>query len=247
MPAWIYLHFVIDEIRSGKRDTLDLEGLPNGLFQYYAQYWKQWREKDEQLWDGLVLPMMASLAAAQEPVALKTMMAWTGIEAKVPSLDRLLNTDLRPFVISASVRDVRQYRLGHASLAEFFSGQVNREELDLSEVQFANELMSATNEAHGKITSYYLSRWGGLGRALETFERLTDLDETDFYGIRYMAAHLELAGRHEELHHLLAISNLRIERTFKWNDGLLGLLARALRLRSNCNPSPAGVVSRAVA
>ncbi len=76
---WIYLHFVIPEIERGERSPLDLDKLPEGLQEYYAGYWDRWRKADK--WYELYLPILTTLAAAQEPSTLERILDWAGIVA----------------------------------------------------------------------------------------------------------------------------------------------------------------------
>jgi hypothetical protein len=41
--VWVYLHYVVVDIETGGRSPLLLDDLPEGLWQYYAFYWSQWR------------------------------------------------------------------------------------------------------------------------------------------------------------------------------------------------------------
>lgn len=45
--VWIYLHYVVHEVERGERSPLDLDALPDGMTQYYARYWRRWRDEDE--------------------------------------------------------------------------------------------------------------------------------------------------------------------------------------------------------
>ena len=50
--VWIYLHYVVSEIDQGTRSPLDLEALPNSVWQYYAERWRKWRDRDKTAWYG---------------------------------------------------------------------------------------------------------------------------------------------------------------------------------------------------
>ena len=63
--VWIYLNYVVYEIELGGRKPLDLRALPNGLTQYYANYWMKWRDKDEELWNGSYFPILSTLAVVR--------------------------------------------------------------------------------------------------------------------------------------------------------------------------------------
>ena len=80
--VWIYLHYVVAEIEAGRRSPLKLEELPRDLWQYYADYWKRWREAHGQTWGSVDLPLLTTLAAAQDSLTLDALLALAGIDRK---------------------------------------------------------------------------------------------------------------------------------------------------------------------
>ena len=85
---WIYLHYVVAEIEAGRRSPLKLdELLPTNLWQYYADYWKRWRESHGQTWDSVDLPLLTTLAAAQDSLTLDALLALAGID-RAPDVSR---------------------------------------------------------------------------------------------------------------------------------------------------------------
>ena len=80
--VWIYLHYVVAEIEAGRRSPLKLEELPRDLWQYYADYWKRWREAHGQTWDSVDLPLLTTLAAAQDSLTLDALLALAGTDGK---------------------------------------------------------------------------------------------------------------------------------------------------------------------
>ena len=82
LGVWIYLHYVVAEIEAGRRSPLKLEELPRDLWQYYADYWKRWREAHGQTWDSVDLPLLTTLAAAQDSLTLDALLALAGIDRK---------------------------------------------------------------------------------------------------------------------------------------------------------------------
>ena len=73
--VWIYLHYVVAEIERGERLPLRLDDLPKDLWQYYADYWKRWRDSHGQTWDSVDLPLLTTLAAAQESLPLDALLS----------------------------------------------------------------------------------------------------------------------------------------------------------------------------
>jgi len=198
--VWIYLHYVVGEIERGKRSPLDLEALPEGLWQYYAQHWARWREKGE--WYDTYLPLLSTLAAAQEGLTLPFLCTLAGVEAR-PELRRLLDERWRPFLAVEKEGDGRRYRLYHASLREFLDGQVDFGQSTEAEQSLARELATAAREAHGRIADRYLTAWGGLEAGLPGLREPEKRGIDGGYGLRYLVAHLEGAGRVDDLHRLL--------------------------------------------
>ena len=70
---WIYLHFVIHEIERRKHELQQLDGLPDGLTQFYTDYWTGQRATDMGRWYQLYLPLLATLAAAAEAIPVENL------------------------------------------------------------------------------------------------------------------------------------------------------------------------------
>ena len=199
---WIYLHFVIPEIEEGKRSPLDLDKLPEGLPEYYAGYWARWREDDK--WYKLYLPILTTLAAAQEPSTLECILDWAGVVApdyEKLKLRRILKEKWRPFLAISGEGEEEKYRFYHATVREFFEGKAKHNGPMATENDFIIELSQATKERHRIIAERYLARWGGLEKGLP--DLVNKRDEDNGYGLRHLAAHLEASGQDDELHRLL--------------------------------------------
>lgn len=218
---WIYLHFVVFEIEDGDASPLNLNALPDGMAQYYARYWKKWRDKDEEQWYRTYLPLLATLAASQVAITAVLLAEWAGVKMPELMLRKLLNENWRPFMTISGQGAHTSYRFYHASLREFFQGQVKRKKLDSSterpedslgnltaaDESILDELATETRRAHYRLVERYLTYWGGLANGLPDLmkdgRRLLD----EGYGLRYLPVHLEAAGRVADLHRLLALEN----------------------------------------
>jgi hypothetical protein len=201
---WIYLHFVVHEIERGERSPLDLETLPDGMAQYYARYWKRWRDEDEDKWYAVYLPLLSTLAAVQEAVIAERLAEWADVKLPLPQVCHLLNERWRPFLARTGQGEDTRYRLYHATLHEFFEGKVDQDDPKLAaELAFIDELVTATHQAHNRLAERYLSAWGGFGDGLPGLRDPAVRDLDDRYGLRYLAAHMESAGRIDDLHRLL--------------------------------------------
>jgi hypothetical protein len=203
--VWIYLHHVVHEIEQGERSPLDLEALPTGVWQYYAQYWFAWREQDEAAWYQKYLPLLATLAAARDALSLKQLCSLAGVEES-PKLSRVLRAEWSPLIQESEMGGTRRYRLYHASLKEFLSGQaVDSDSMLRGQQCLADELAEAARQAHLRIVDRYVEAWGGLEAGLPRLADpvMRDLDER--YGVYHITTHLEMAGRVEDLHCLLKV------------------------------------------
>src|SRR5262249_27492571 len=90
---WMYLHFIVHEIKSGERSPWDLGGLPNGLTEYYKEYWKRWRKTQSKEWYRLYLPLLGLLAAAREPITAEQIVEWLSKTIEVQPLRALLREE----------------------------------------------------------------------------------------------------------------------------------------------------------
>ncbi len=187
---WMYLYHVVREIREGRRAPLDLERLPEGLVGYYAEYWGGWREKKD--WDRLYAPLLAGLAAAGEPVPLEYLQRWLGLQGDAYRLRRLLQEEWAAFIYKTE----EGFRLYHASLRDFFRGEMTPERLTVADQRLVEEMAGRTREAHRRIADHYLDLAGG------DWGRLAGADGG--YGLRHLGAHLAGGERWEELHALVA-------------------------------------------
>jgi hypothetical protein len=203
--VWVYLHYVLADLeaevaaaaRKNRPAALELDDLPDGLWRYYARTWLRWRDRPDEFYD-IDLPLLATLAAAQEPTSAELLRELAGI-APFPRLRRLFTGRWRPFLAQEGAEP--RYSPYHASVREFLEGGGDVEAPTPEERDLAAELADAWRMAHARIADRYLTAWGpGLGGLADPASRALD----GGYGLRNIAAHLELSGRGEEVHRLLA-------------------------------------------
>lgn len=234
--VWIYLYFVVQEIRRGECLPLDLTALPDGMMHYYAQYWQRWRIQTKEnehainpKWYQIYRPLLTMLAAAQEAVTIEQLLEWTKVNEPADLLRWYCEEQWRAFLIVTEQGQKRYYRLYHATLREFFAGHIEQEH---SSVQppIVKELAEATHAAHSCLVYRYLVSWGGLEDGLPGLRDPARRDLDERYGLRHLAAHLDAAGRIGELHHLLRTEWVRFEdvpyRRQGWRNWLDKLLAK---------------------
>ncbi len=166
--VWIYVRYALQHAAG---DTLDPDTLPEGLWAWYHRFWRSWADAHAADWHGVQLPLLATLAAAREELALAELCRLAGVEPAVPELPAAW----RPYLIVSRDRP-RRHRLYHASLSDFLHGRSAME--DSAEQDFADDLADATRAAHSRIA---------------------DLTLGDGDDLVHLAAHLRHAERYDEL------------------------------------------------
>ncbi|TAH48544.1 MAG: ATP-binding protein, partial [Chloroflexota bacterium] len=222
--VWMYLQYVLDEIQRGWRHPLELENLPNGLVGYYLAYWGDWRAgrnqrgKGESEWYALYLPLLTTLAAAQEPIPLDTLIAWAGVNESQYRVRNLLREQWRAFITEREEKDTPlRYILYHASLRDFLTGKVKMDALATADGNFIDELREGTRAAHQRIVKNFAERCRG---------EWTDLIP-DEYARRYLTLHLDGAEQYDILRELVAWSDAwakaRYDKEESWSGYLTDL------------------------
>ncbi|MFC8512189.1 hypothetical protein [Streptomyces sp. NPDC057257] len=200
--VWIYLHYVLADVVRERR--VDLDVLPDGLWAYYARFWRRWRGERREEWYGTFLPLLATLAAVQQDVTADLLATLAGTDGG-PALTALLDEDWLPFLAVDEVGGERRYRPYHASVREFLEGRLDRTGRRAMDVALAREFEQAVRVAHGRIADRYLRRWGSLEHGLDRLLTGSEGRLDGGYGLRHLAAHLAGAGRHGELERLLRL------------------------------------------
>ncbi|WP_322014449.1 ATP-binding protein [Paraburkholderia sp. J12] len=224
--VWIYLHYVIAEIERDHRAPLDLARLPDGLWQYYGEYWWPWLMVPKV--DEFNCRLLCTLSAHEGDLTADFFCKLWG-ESDASRVDALLTGDWRPFVSVAGGKDgaPQGYRLYHASLRDFVHGRVDDGKLGTQQQKLVRMLASETRKAHKRLADYYLDGWGGLDAALRALSDPHEPGAGDDHGMKYVTAHLEMAGQASDLHKLLDLRGV----TTVWPQDLGLLLRDLLRFR----------------
>ncbi|MEU4280720.1 hypothetical protein ACFY8X_21250 [Streptomyces tanashiensis] len=199
--VWIYVRYVLEAMWLDRPSSGGLDDLPYGLWSYYASHLRDWRG-DEHWRDGL-LPVLATLAAAGEPLSAETLAALAGAPEDLTR--EWCQSRLRPF-LSTTAGTPRRFEIYHASLREILTGATPalaaaRPDEQLS---WAEVLGPATTAAHARIGDWYLTRFGGLDGDLEILAGDPALaEDDDGYALRHLTGHLAQAGRWADLHRML--------------------------------------------
>jgi len=138
---FIYLYYILPEIRAGRFQKGTVEELPKGLLAYYRGHWLQMQIADHEAFTNLYEPMVCILAVVQEPVTIQQLHLWTG---KDTSKVQLAINKWREFLKEQKQDGEVRFRIYHVSFQEFLSTMI-----DLSK---CDEL----------ISNYYLDKMGLL-------------------------------------------------------------------------------------
>ena len=200
--VWVYLRYVLEELRLGQRLVEQIDDLPADLAGFYAE--SLMANHDDPEWGRLMLPLLAVLAVSAEPLPVATLTRLAGLPD--PHLVHVLcGNRLRPFLTaSAGETGEQRYSVYHASLREFLAGRGPATLADSAQAQ-REELARASAQAHARIAEYYLATFGGLREGLPVLAASPAIaGQDDGYALRRLAEHLDRAGRTGDLDALLA-------------------------------------------
>ena len=196
--VWLYLHHVLRDIEQGTRDVSQLDDLPVGIWAFYEEHVRD-RAHVGARWEDYELVLLSTLAAAQEPLEQPALAMLAGVQDRA-AVDEVIDA-WAPFL----ERDgASPYWLYHDSLRRFFAGEAGPE-LSASQRRLANRFAEATGAAHERIADRYLQLWGGLAGGLSGLRESSRAMAEDGYGVRQLAAHLEIRERYDELRALLQV------------------------------------------
>lgn len=206
--VWLYVSLVLGEIERGDRELANLGALPFGLWQYYAERLRRRRDRNLQLWSSTDLPLIGTLAATMEPLPAAMLTRLSGLDTTdtvtslldewAPFLDRV------PAFNPAEQLNETRYRLFHESFRAFLGGEKVAGLLRAEEA-FAEYLARSTQAAHERAITCYLADWGGLQEGLPLLQDRRSCDRVMRFGVRALGAHLQAAGRREELLELVGL------------------------------------------
>jgi hypothetical protein len=201
--VWIYLRYVLNELRSGERSVDDIDSLPGDLFAYYSE--TLLLDHRDPNWGRTVLPLLATLAVAAEPLPISVLTRLAGLPEEHP-VQLLCGGRLLPFLTATPSPDdgLLHYSVYHASLREFLMGTAPLPATGSARAQ-AEQFARAAAAAHSRIADTYLEAFGGLGQGLPVLAADPQGSQRDGgYALRHLTEHLELAHREEDLTVLLA-------------------------------------------
>ena len=203
--VWLYLRYVLDEVRYGLRHPGDLSDLPDDLASFYTAHLVEWRKGAE--WSNGLPELLATLAVAREPLTASALARLTHVDEE--QVSRWCDYLLRPF-LSATAGEWRRFDVFHASLREFLTGGWGSSGEGIPDEQRAWTLALRRDAtlAHSSIADYYLRLFGGLESGLPTLApEMSKARADDGYPLRHLAEHLVRAGRVDDLHDLLSVEH----------------------------------------
>ncbi len=129
--VWIYLRYVLDEIREGLRDPREVSLLLGDLAGYYAEQIDRWRgdltaQADQERWERVCLPLLGVLAAARAPLTAAELASYAGVPAGATG--GFLDVIIRAFLnrvgdpVGQLCYSLRHQSLRHQSLRDLLSG-----------------------------------------------------------------------------------------------------------------------------
>jgi hypothetical protein len=207
--VWVYLRYVLEELRLSLRDPNTLDDLPSGLEEYYAAQIRRWRS--DATWDSELLPLLATLGVAGEALSAGTLAKLSG-GLNASSALRLCGLTFRPLLSATPVATTGtlQFAIYHSTFRETLRADHPSTRLgsgsgrSSESLVLADELRRATLAAHSRIADIYLNSFGGLETNLSALTADPSILETDEgYPLRHLARHLHEADRVEDLRRLL--------------------------------------------
>jgi len=209
---FLYVKFLLDDVARGRPLLTDTGRLPHGLFGLYRAYLDRLMPdmlnlgKSER-WQAEYQPFLGSLSVAMPaapPDSLAGWLSWP--ESRVENL----RTDLTQII----EEDAAGYRLYHRSMADFLAVRDYQD----NGASIHNRYYTPPHEQHERITSFYLSRWGGLEQGLPGLTSPQALRPQDSYPLRHLSTHLLLAEEYDALFNLSRNSRFSEAQTLAFPD-----------------------------
>ena len=198
--VWIYLRYVLDEVRLGLRDPDDLADLPRDLTSFYISELARWRKTAD--WSAGLQRLLAVLAVAREPIRAPLLSLMSG--SAPDRVQHWCDYLLRPF-LSATTDNQRRFELYHGSLRDCLTGDLSEHDVADEHQVWARVLRQSATWARRQVVEYYLQLFGGLDNGLPKLAKGTGVEPDGGYALRNLVSHMAEAGRANDLHRLLAL------------------------------------------
>ena len=189
---WIYLRYMLDEIREGWRSPHHVGQLPGDLAEYYAQQIEHWRGDPTDMasqvqWEQVRMPLLGALAAARAPLTTDELAHFARIPKE--SARSFIENAARAFLNRHDdhMGTVR-YSLLHQCLRDMLTGALPDGRPDLTAL--AETFAGQVNIAHHRIAATLLPQ-GVVGAR--------DWQDSGSYLKRHLAAHAAASGLLDDL------------------------------------------------
>ena len=142
---WIYLRYVLDEIRDGERDPRRIEKLPSDLAGYYAEQIARWRGNPDSAtqqvrWEQFYLPLLATLGVARGPLTIEELESFAHVST-MGSTRAFVEEIARAFLNRHDHSEPVRYGIRHQSFRDLLTGIIpdNRPDLRPLATMFADQ------------------------------------------------------------------------------------------------------------
>ena len=216
--VWVYLRYVLDELRFGLRRPTEIGELPSGLRDYYANQIRRWRADPS--WHTGLLPFLATLSVAGEALPAASLARLAGNPDRV-AVQRWCDLTVRPLLTTMRAQAAGaplRYEIYHASFREVLNpGPEDTADLSANQpayelIALSDELRQAAASAHNRICDTYLASFGGLDAGVPVLAAEPGAAAIDgCYPLRHLTRHLEHACRMADIDALLAVEHLSDE------------------------------------
>jgi hypothetical protein len=201
--VWVYLWYVLEGLRLAQLDPNALVDLPAGLQAYYAAQIGRW--KTDPAWAKGLLPLLATLGAAGEPLSAVTLAGLAG-DLEPAAVSHWCDLTLRSMLTVTVVGSGELvYDIYHASFREVLRGDrpAGTDGAPSDDI-LAGELRQATLAAHRRIADRYLELFGGLDAGLQVLAADPGRAGVDGgYPLRHLIRHLGQGERTADLYRVL--------------------------------------------
>src|SRR5262249_53569707 len=121
--VWVYLRYVLNELRIGLRQPDQITDLPSGLRNYYADQIRHWRQ--DPAWHNVLLPLLATFGVAGEALPVESLARLAGHVDPV-TVQRWCDLTIRPLLTTSRMNAMgalRRYEIYHASFRELLNAR----------------------------------------------------------------------------------------------------------------------------
>ena len=206
--VWVYLRYILQELRDPRAPGV-IGGLPAGLRGYYAAQIGRWQQ--DAAWEQQILPLLATLGAAEEPLPPAILARLAG-GLTVGAVRRHCDLTLRPLLAVAPADPAGElaYQIYHESFREILDPAKDPAAPASDLAALSGELRHAAAAAHDRIASLYLDSFGGLAAGLPALAADPGIAQADGgYPLLNLARHLHRSGRAADLRRLLIAQHQR--------------------------------------